>query len=272
MEEDSIELCRLARSTLSVDLGIPLSTFTIVSTKDQGARENHVTPSRNQSLNMPTAGLFYVTAQPSADLSLDVFHDWYNKEHGPARVKLPFITTGLRYQANDGKKPEWLALYDLTDVSEMKSSAYTSLAENASANEQEIKKSLELDRKVYELQFSKGEVPNGPAKFRVVLRRVFKDEAYASEYAKWFKEEHVGLLEKIPGWQRSRTFKLSEELHGEGKEPVYYLTMHEYTHLEDMQETMKKTKGLSTEWKSKVDEMLSEKMVREWQFYHDLSE
>ncbi len=55
------------------------------------------------------------------------FEDWYNNEHGPLRLQLPFVTSGRRYRATDGEDPPWMAVYDVTDLDKMNTPAYTDL-------------------------------------------------------------------------------------------------------------------------------------------------
>jgi hypothetical protein len=58
-----------------------------------------------------TAGLFYVYTDPGT-LDEAEFHDWYDHEHGPARLTVPGFGRAYRYGALDGDKPPWLALYE----------------------------------------------------------------------------------------------------------------------------------------------------------------
>src|SRR5215472_14429002 len=58
------------------------------------------------------AGLFYVYTEPGSVDEAE-FHDWYDHEHGPARLAVPGFGRAYRYQALDGQKPPWLALYEL---------------------------------------------------------------------------------------------------------------------------------------------------------------
>ena len=59
-----------------------------------------------------SAGLFYVYTEPGT-LDEAEFHDWYDHEHGPARLTVPGFRTAMRYRALDGERPSWLALYEL---------------------------------------------------------------------------------------------------------------------------------------------------------------
>src|SRR6266536_3246658 len=78
----------------------------------------HIYTSMSQP-QMKGPGLLYVPAEPGPSLTEDAFHDWYNNYHGPLRIRLPFIKTGLRYKASDGEKPTWLAWYDIEDLAQI---------------------------------------------------------------------------------------------------------------------------------------------------------
>jgi hypothetical protein len=58
------------------------------------------------------AGLFYVYTEPGATDEAE-FHDWYDNEHGPARLAVPGFRGVQRYRALDEQKPTWLALHEL---------------------------------------------------------------------------------------------------------------------------------------------------------------
>lgn len=107
----------------------------------------------------PTPGILYVTMQPKPSLPVEKFHDWYNNEHGPTRLRLPFVTNGFRYRANDleGKppseeKPEWMAVYDITDMDELTKDAYLRLRDQPvkSQREADTMKDIKVDRKLYD--------------------------------------------------------------------------------------------------------------------------
>ncbi|ELR08526.1 hypothetical protein GMDG_03225 [Pseudogymnoascus destructans 20631-21] len=74
-------------------------------------------------------GMLYVTMKPAESLPADQFHDWYNDEYGPMRLRLPFIKNGFRYRATDQAKdlPEWLTIYDIADMDEMVKQPYIGL-------------------------------------------------------------------------------------------------------------------------------------------------
>jgi hypothetical protein len=87
---------------------------------------------------MAPPGMLYVTMQPRPGLLDAQFHEWYNNEHGPTRLRLPQIfSNGLRYRAIDGAEPTYLASYDVTDMSPLETDTYTTLRANRSPREAE---------------------------------------------------------------------------------------------------------------------------------------
>src|SRR3954468_13487003 len=102
---------------------------------------------------MPTPGLLYVTMQPKGSLPDTQFHDWYNNEHGPLRLRLPFVANGFRFRATDGEQPEYVALYDITDMDELTRETYLSLRTDLIKTEREKKTMAQIDvgRLLYDL-------------------------------------------------------------------------------------------------------------------------
>ena len=97
-----------------------------------------------------TAGLFYVYTDPGT-VDETEFHDWYDHEHGPARLTVPGIGPAYRYRALDELKPPWLALYELDRPDVIESPEYKALSANASDRDKAVAAGLAtLDRRVYE--------------------------------------------------------------------------------------------------------------------------
>jgi hypothetical protein len=55
------------------------------------------------------------------------FNDWANREHMPERRNLPGFQTALRFRNTTGS-PQYLALYDLDDISVLQSEAYLAIS------------------------------------------------------------------------------------------------------------------------------------------------
>ncbi|KAI0007498.1 Alpha/Beta hydrolase protein [Xylariaceae sp. FL0662B] len=170
---------------------------------------------------MATPGILYVTMQPKPGLPIQQFHEWYNNEHGPTRLRLPQIfSNGLRYIAADGEQPTYLAVYDVTSMSQLETDTYTSLRENRSPREAETISQVDVKRYFWDLMSTKQsplfmpieQLTDDEAEDIVLVTVILKptDAAGAkTQIQRWYDEEHLDLLSKIPGWLRSRVFKTS---------------------------------------------------------------
>lgn len=182
--------------------------------------------------------------QPKAGLEESVFHDWYNNEHGPTRLRLEFCQNGFRYRANDLEgapgseaKPEWMAVYDIEDMAELTKDVYLRLRDPPvkSPREAQTMAQIKVDRKLYDFveewhsdEFVELEKWENEGKGNVVVA-VFLDlhegDGMQEKADKWYREEHVEMLSKVPGWLRSRRFVTSSI---DPKAPYELLALHEY--------------------------------------------
>lgn len=209
-------------------------------------------------------GMLYVTMQPREGLSLDQFHEWYNNEHGPTRLRLPHIfTNGLRYRATDGQQPHFLAVYDVTSMSHLDTPAYTDLRANRSPREAATIAQVDVDRRFLDLvatqqspQFAPVEQLTDAEAEGLVLVSVdvsLKPGVEGAEEAvtKWYTEEHFPMLSKIPGWLRSRVFRTPSAVEGGANGQVKIVTLHEYSR-ENGLEGPEHRAAMSTPWRSDV--------------------
>ncbi|WP_070017545.1 hypothetical protein [Streptomyces nanshensis] len=154
-------------------------------------------------------GLLYVLSEPGA-VPEEEFHDWYDTEHAPARLAVPGVRNALRYRAADGRTPSWMACYDL-DPGALDTPEYARLRSGRSPREQRVVDGLAvLDRRVYELLDTHGELPARPAErapFALCVAMSTGDEAALHD---WYLGEHIPLLHTLPGWWRTRRFRLRE--------------------------------------------------------------
>ncbi|KAI0393229.1 Alpha/Beta hydrolase protein [Xylariaceae sp. FL0594] len=189
-------------------------------------------------------GMLLVTMQPEEDLPLEVFHEWYNNEHGPTRLKLPHIfPNGLRYRAADGKEPAFMASYDVTDMSHLETDTYTRLRANRSKREARVISRVRVERHLLDLVLS-SEKPNftpieqlseEEADGLVLITSQLTPRATGEkgdtveaeeEISKWYEQEYIPLLSKVPGWQRSRLFKTSTL---ERDKPAQFMALHDFS-------------------------------------------
>ncbi|TAQ91170.1 hypothetical protein B7494_g540 [Chlorociboria aeruginascens] len=206
-----------------------------------------------------TPGILYVTMQPNSDLSDSQFSDWYNNEHGPLRLRHPQFENGFRYRAVDGSKPEWMAIYDVSAMSCIFEEPYLRLRgpEVKTQREVETMSNITIDRKLFDLvrvtespKWKKLEGVGADEGGNVLFAVISKvNEGKEDELRKWFDEEHIDLMSKVPGWLRSRSFKTSSLL--EGKEETEFLTLHDYS-LENGVGGPEYEKAVSTPWRNRI--------------------
>lgn len=213
-------------------------------------------------------GYLAVAIQPGSNTDDKAFHEWYNEEHGPLRLRLPYITSGDRYKAADEHKPEWSAVYDVTDLAELDKRLYTRLREERSAREKNVMSTFEsLDRKIYRTISEKGSVGDAPAPVTIAVS-VRVNEADLPEFNKWFEEEHIPMLSKIPGWLRTRRFEMV--VGGlKGMPPagqVECLAVHDYAEQNGINGPEHKA-AQGTPWAAKVMEKVVSRERRDWKHY-----
>ena len=223
-----------------------------------------------------------MTMQPNPSLPETQFHDWYNNEHGPTRLRLPFVNNGFRYRGSDieagagsPEKPEWMAIYDVTDMEELTKDAYLRLRDPPvkSQRETDTMKQIKMDRKLYDYiegreskDFKKLEdVQNeGQGNVMVVVALdVYPDKK--AELEKWYREEHIELLSRVPGWLRSRRFVTSSI---DSEAPIEYLAIHEYAPKNGLGGPEFKS-ATTTEWNEEIyRSVVSEKRRRVFDLYY----
>jgi hypothetical protein len=148
--------------------------------------------------------LLFVLAEPGR-VPEPAFHDWYDHDHGPARLAIPGIRSGYRYRALDEARPTWLAWYE-TDLATLASPEYLALRERRSPGDRAIIPKLDaLDRRVYELVDDHGHPAGGPPPVVVCTSLSTVDE---EELDAWYVEEHIPMLHEMPGWRRTRRYRL----------------------------------------------------------------
>jgi hypothetical protein len=192
------------------------------------------------------AGLFYVYTDPGSVDEAE-FHDWYDHEHGPARLTVPGIRSAYRYRALDEEKPPWLVLYDLDSPEVIDSAEYKALGAQASDRDKSVAAGLAtLDRRVYEQISLDGSV-DGPA--TVILAVAMSVAAGAEDdLDAWYTDEHIPMLLDVPGWQRIRRYRLSRSLDEPGPE---FLSVHELAGPQVLDEPSYRA-AISTPWRDRV--------------------
>lgn len=141
-----------------------------------------------------------------------------------------------------------------------KSSAYIGLRNTASDNERALVPRLPiLQRRTYTLitQSVKQDLPKGALPGRYILVVLWSiSEEFDAEFHKWYDEEHMDDISKVPGWLRGRRFKLVDGIDlvdrkGPPIEGWNYLVMHDWES-GGYKETKEFIAALQTPWSQKV--------------------
>ncbi|CAK4033437.1 related to alpha beta hydrolase [Lecanosticta acicola] len=212
-------------------------------------------------------GYLAVAIQPGWNTDESIFHDWYNTEHGPLRLRLPFIQTGDRYKAIDGQKPAWSAVYDVSDLSWVEKRIYSRLREERSLREKAIMGTFEsLDRKIYSLVSVRGEYSGPPPVTIAASMRL--NESDLDEFNRWYEEEHTDMVSKVPGWLRTRRFRMV--VGGlQGMPPagqVECLAVHDFKSPDGLESPEAKA-ARDTPWRTKIMEKVLWSDIRTWGYH-----
>ncbi|KAL2826093.1 Thiolase, N-terminal domain-containing protein [Aspergillus cavernicola] len=207
---------------------------------------------------------------PRPSLPNAQFHDWYNSEHGPLRLRLPFVTNGFRYRAVDDLDPEWLALYDITEMEELTRPTYLALRGDGikTPREKATMAQIAVDRKLYDLlQDEKAadfqpleDQPDTTAAGHVLISNTttLADPANEDELKCWYKDEHIPMLSRVPGWRRSRLF-LTTSIDPNARRE--FIALHEFTPQNGLGGPEHKA-ATDTPWRTRISSLLSTKTRR----------
>ena len=192
-------------------------------------------------------GLLFAYSDPGPVPAAE-FNDWYDNEHGPARLTVPGISAGYRFLALDGQAPPWLAYYEMKS-GVLDSAEYKALWAAASAREKTIMSSLAtLDRRVYELisdSDSAGSPDSLAAPAVVLAVSLSVPPTMEDDLAAWYADEHIPMLLAVPGWQRIRRYRITA-----GTAPAY-LSLHSLASMAVFDEPGYRA-AVSTPWQKRI--------------------
>ena len=206
------------------------------------------------------------------------FTDWYDNEHVPLRVDIPAFSSWTRWKAADGAQPEWAASYDIATYADTLRAPYTTLAATRSGREARVLRDVaHMERRVYEQTGARMPPPSpafdaaAPARF---VRFVSADVQPGGEGVldRWYDEEHVPMLSRLPGWVRSRRFVLREwsrtGIEGQkDQRPVpRFLAVHEWESVDAVLDPEVR-KSFLTPLRAEVDTVLTVLHGRTFEYY-----
>ena len=148
-----------------------------------------------------------IAAMDFSTVAEDEFHDWYDLEHVPERLRVSGFLSAQRWIGADNPKQS-VATYDLETVGVMQSPGYRAIGgENLSPWSKRVTEKvnrllrLEADQTLPGDQTS----PNGAGGLLVVaMTPAAADE---TAFNAWYDTEHVPALARVPGVLCARRFR-----------------------------------------------------------------
>ena len=131
-----------------------------------------------------------------------------------------------------------MAIYDISDMTELTKEPYLRLRDPPvkSQRESDTMAKIDVDRRLYDFvesressAFKKLENVENEGVGNVmiaVLLDLHPGADKTAELDRWYREEHIDMLSKVPGWLRTRRFVTSSI---DTKAPIEHLALHEYT-------------------------------------------
>ncbi|MGE0224161.1 MAG: hypothetical protein AB7F35_12810 [Acetobacteraceae bacterium] len=152
----------------------------------------------------------------------DEFHDWYDLEHIPERLRVPGFINAERW-IGDENKTVAIATYDLETHGVLSSPPYMAIGgANGSVWTKRVTSKAKRIMRFEGEQIVPGDVaaPSGAGGLLVASMNV--DPAAEAEFTEWYNTEHLPQLAAVPGVLCARRFRAA----GLGGERKYLALYH----------------------------------------------
>jgi hypothetical protein len=172
----------------------------------------------------------------------DEFHDWYDLEHIPERLRVPGFINAERWIGEDNAKIA-AATYDLDSVGVLHSASYNAIGgANGSVWTKRITAIAQRLLRYEGEQLLPGDAtaPAGAGGLLVASMNV--DPAAEHEFNEWYNAEHLPQLAAVPGVLRARRYHSTAPDRERQYLALYHLTGPEVARSDAW------TKAADTEW------------------------
>jgi hypothetical protein len=137
----------------------------------------------------------------------DEFHDWYDLEHIPERLRVPGFLSAERWIGIDNPKIS-LATYDLAAIDVLRSPAYLAVGgDNGSPWTKRTAKFRKTILRYEGEQLFPGDrtAPTGAAALMLIGMNVAPE--HEPEFNEWYNSEHIPALGAVPGVLCARRYR-----------------------------------------------------------------
>jgi hypothetical protein len=215
---------------------------------------------------MTSSELLITLTDPGSSITVDEFNEWYDNEHIPNVVQDPAFLNATRWKAADGVKPTWAVTADLGSYDETLGPVWVPIASRGSEREKRIVSDLETGEvRTYVLYEGNDKLPKPSRYLQVALADVTPEGE--EEFHKWYDQEHIPKITTIPGWVRSRRYRLKNwdrmgQKADDRTPAMKWCALHEYTNIGWLNNPKEDGK-FDNEWTKKVTgEIMTKRELR----------
>jgi hypothetical protein len=136
----------------------------------------------------------------------DEFHDWYDREHIPERMRVPGFLNAERWIADDNPAIH-VATYDLNSPAVLSSEPYNAVA---GANQSPwTKRVTAMCRRIMRYegeQLVPGNLTAAPGAGGLLVASMTPDSGAEADFNDWYNNEHLPNLRAVPGVLGARRY------------------------------------------------------------------
>ena len=176
----------------------------------------------------------------------DEFHDWYDLEHVPERLRVPGFINAERWLGDENQKIA-VATYDLETPDVLRSEPYRAVGGgNASVWTRRVTKMCRRIMRYEGEQLVPGDdtAPEGGGALLVASMNI--EPAAEHEFNEWYNTEHLPQLAAVRGVLRARRYRASDNA-SERK----YLALYHLSGV-DVSRSAAWTKAADTDWTARM--------------------
>jgi hypothetical protein len=171
-------------------------------------REDHALASEMEKAREDTmAKGILIAAMDFSDVAEDEFHDWYDTEHIPERLRVPGFLNAERWIGSQKPKVS-VALYDLDDVGVLHSPAYQAVGgNNGTPWTKRVTSRTQMIIRLEGEQLRPGDAlaPTGTNALLLIAMNVAPEQE--GEFNEWYNTEHLPQLGAVPGVLMARRYR-----------------------------------------------------------------
>jgi hypothetical protein len=148
-----------------------------------------------------------IAAMDFSDVAEDEFHDWYDSEHVPERLRVPGFLNASRWIGIANPKQS-VALYDLDSAGVLHSPAYQAVGgANGTPWTKRVTSRVNMLLRLEGEQVRPGDAlaPDGAAAILLISMNVAPEHEH--EFNEWYNTEHLDALAGVPGVLRARRYR-----------------------------------------------------------------